>query len=237
VTIAGDPLNHESTKPGRVRADEHMGRVSILLTQHVGDNWPVSVCAYVDPDAARDVAEWVRFETDGELTINKGTIDLNLGRVYYNGPSLRDEAHRIVSVSVMTDGDGCTVELAYRDDDGRVTAETTLTESEALTFADALDAAADRADEWEPRQTPVGSAEPKPLWKRLGRGVVTLGVPLGITYAVAAFVMPRVAENMRFSGEPLTPIDPMVLMGIVGLVAFVVWSIQYLPGMAGGVNR
>jgi len=237
VELSGAPLEYSSTTPGRVRADEHLGHVSFMLTQHDGDDWPVSACAYLKPTEARDVAALIRDDSHGAWTVGDGTAHLDIGRVYYNPPALNDDADCVAMVTVAPRNGKSRVAVAYRDGDGLIQLNTTLDDDEAATLADALDAAADRADEYEPR-TP--SNVQRQSESRLGRPAASLipgVVVLGIASLVAFPVMNAVSGSMTVNGEPVGAPSPWFVLFIFGFAVFLLWAIQYLPGAARGVGR
>lgn len=208
--------------------------VSICLTQHNDDgDSGVGVTIYLPPEEAQQFATAIRKGEAGKFQSKECRMWLDRGWLHHEGPP-RDQDGHSATATVAPDAAGSDIAFVYdASEDGDWIGTSAVLESKtAAEIADRIGDAAEHASEHEPN-TPKTS-EPSDGGSKLQRFVrhaIPTGITLGIAYFVVEAVNSAVADGgLSINGEPVTMVDPLTVVTIIGFTLFILMALPYLPG-------
>ena len=88
----------------------------------------------------------------------------------------------------------------------------------------------------EPRTATEEKQARRTAWKRKVGTAAMFLIPAGVATFIASRMMASL-EGVHIAGEPVEPLGVEFFITFALLVAFIAWSIPYLPGMAGKGGR
>jgi len=224
----------EGTADGSIRIRRSGGRVYVSLDQWEDKEHEVAITAYIEPATARDMAKALRAGEPCTIAAPKYRGGVHRRWVNTNIDSDNDvtDIDGEVRVLVLTD-DGTELRLRYAGDDGVIITRTSLSRGLRRQLAVTLEAAADRAEAYEPVSHSSGSSVDTNHgpWRRAAINLISATLVLAIVSLVAMDVMGELA-GQTITFEPIQPNVTQVFgaMAVLTLLAVIVlWGILRLP--------